>query len=174
MLAFVVKAGSVWLCVVLTETIWATTVSTCQDVQQMSSSESTQLLRELQWRQVFTSQTKYLFQHIVEHQHTKSPSPTHTPALQPLLSLSLHSSSSPWLIFSVVIFNSYCRGNICFIIFMCLLPKEHLDLRSGHLDIVSKIVIQRWYQTCDIDHYQRKSRPTAALSLRCIYVAKTF
>lgn len=122
MLAFVVKAGCVWLCVVLTETIWATTVSTCQDVQQMSSSESTQLLRELQWRQVFTSQTKYLFQHIVEHQHTKSPSPTHTPALQPLLSLSLHSSSSPWLIFSLVIFNSYRRGNICFIIFLCLLP----------------------------------------------------
>ncbi|KAG8276806.1 uncharacterized protein LOC124367781 [Homalodisca vitripennis] len=55
------------------ETIWATTVSACQEVQQMSSSETIQLLRELQWRQVFTSHTKYLFQHIVEHQHAKGP-----------------------------------------------------------------------------------------------------
>lgn len=52
------------------ETIWATTVSVCQEVQQMNSSETVQLLRELQWRQVFPSHTKYLLQHIVEHHNS--------------------------------------------------------------------------------------------------------
>lgn len=60
------------------ETIWATTVSVCQEVQQMNSSETCQMLRELQWRQVFPSHAQHLFQHIVEHHKSiKMAAPIH-------------------------------------------------------------------------------------------------
>ncbi|XP_075218115.1 uncharacterized protein LOC142322912 [Lycorma delicatula] len=55
------------------ETIWASTVSVCQEIQDMSGSDGGQLLRELQWRTIFQSRIKSIFMHIVEYQaHMRS------------------------------------------------------------------------------------------------------
>ncbi|XP_022184064.2 uncharacterized protein LOC111043417 isoform X2 [Nilaparvata lugens] len=50
------------------ETIWESTVSVCQEIQDMSNAEGSQLLRELQWRTIFNPRIKTIFAHIVEYQ----------------------------------------------------------------------------------------------------------
>lgn len=50
------------------ETIWESTVSVCQEIQDMNNADGSQLLRELQWRTIFQSRIKSIFTHIVEYQ----------------------------------------------------------------------------------------------------------
>ena len=54
--------------VMLTETIWSTTVDTCQQIQNVSPNAAEQSLWELHWRQIFGLEAyRYILQHIVQH-----------------------------------------------------------------------------------------------------------
>lgn len=50
------------------ETIWSATVSVCTQVQEMTTTQGQQLLRELQWRQIYGSDALFnVLAHIVDY-----------------------------------------------------------------------------------------------------------
>lgn len=52
----------------LSETIWSATVSVCTQVQEMTTTQGQQLLRELQWRQIYGSDALFnVLAHIVDY-----------------------------------------------------------------------------------------------------------
>uniref|UniRef100_A0A0A9XQ33 Serine/threonine-protein kinase TOR1 n=2 Tax=Lygus hesperus TaxID=30085 RepID=A0A0A9XQ33_LYGHE len=54
------------------ETIWKSTVSVCQDIQNMSTTEGEQILRELEWRQVFPSSLAEILHDIASYAASRS------------------------------------------------------------------------------------------------------
>lgn len=56
------------------ETIWAMTVNVCQQIQELSNSNGEQLLRELQWRQIYgSSPLENILHHIVKYNAVNAP-----------------------------------------------------------------------------------------------------
>lgn len=63
-----------------TETIWATTVETCQQLQNSSPNAAEQALWELHWRQIFGLEAfRYILQHIVQYVNSNPPQSSSTP-----------------------------------------------------------------------------------------------
>lgn len=59
----------------LLETIWATTVETCQQLQNSSPNAAEQALWELHWRQIFGLEAfRFILQHIVQYTNANPPS----------------------------------------------------------------------------------------------------
>lgn len=59
------------------ETIWATTVETCQQVQNLNPNSAEQTLWELHWRQIFGLDAfRYILQHLVQYFNSQHFTPT--------------------------------------------------------------------------------------------------
>ncbi len=65
---------------IFAETIWATTVETCQQVQNLSPNAAEQALWELHWRQIFGLDAfRYILQHILQYTNASSQHPGPNP-----------------------------------------------------------------------------------------------